>query len=71
MLKRKEFIEKIKPFIGKDIQGFFDEIQEVADWEKCINSLRVSCNTDIYLTGPNAKLLSGEQATYLAGRYGL
>lgn len=48
---------------------FFDEIQEVKDWEKVINSLRVSHNTDIYITGSNSKLLSGELATYIAGRY--
>ncbi len=48
---------------------FFDEIQEVIGWEKCINSLRVSMDCDIYLTGSNATLLSGELATYLAGRY--
>lgn len=48
---------------------FLDEIQEVADWEKCINSLRVVLDCDIYLTGSNAKLLSGELATYLSGRY--
>lgn len=48
---------------------FFDEIQEVAHWEKCINSFRVDFDCDIYLTGSNAKLLSGELATYLAGRY--
>lgn len=48
---------------------FFDEIQEVLDWEKCINSLRVEIDCDIYITGSNAKLLSGELATYLAGRY--
>ncbi len=48
---------------------FFDEIQEVADWEKCINSLRISLDCDIYITGSNAKLLSGELATYLGGRY--
>ena len=48
---------------------FFDEIQEVADWEKCVNSLRVELNCDIYITGSNARLLSGELATYLAGRY--
>ena len=49
---------------------FFDEIQEVKGWEKCINSLRVSLDCDIYITGSNAKLLSGELATYLGGRYG-
>lgn len=48
---------------------FFDEIQEVKDWEKCINSLRVSLDCDIYITGSNANLLSGELATYLGGRY--
>ena len=57
----------------KDIDGkvylFFDEIQEVKDWEKCINSFRVSLDCDIYITGLNAKLLSGELATYLSGRY--
>lgn len=48
---------------------FFDEIQEVTDWEKCINSFRVGLDCDIYITGSNAKLLSGELATYLGGRY--
>ena len=48
---------------------FFDEIQEVTNWEKCINSFRVSLDCDIYITGSNAKLLSGELATYLGGRY--
>ena len=62
ILKRAEHIE------GK-VYLFFDEIQEVADWEKCINSFRVSLDCDIYITGSNAKLLSGELATYLGGRY--
>jgi predicted AAA+ superfamily ATPase len=48
---------------------FFDEIQEVAEWERCVNSLRTAHHGDIYITGSNAKLLSGELATYLAGRY--
>ena len=48
---------------------FFDEIQEVDGWEKCINSCRVDFDCDIYITGSNAKFLSGELATYLAGRY--
>lgn len=48
---------------------FFDEIQEVQEWERCINSCRVEYDCDIYITGSNARLLSGELATYLAGRY--
>ena len=48
---------------------FFDEIQEVEGWEKAINSLRVRYKADIYITGSNSKLLSGELATYIAGRY--
>ena len=54
--------------IGGKVYLFFDEIQEVKDWEKCINSFRVSLDCDIYITGSNAKLLSGELATYLGGR---
>lgn len=46
-----------------------DEIQEVNGWEQVINSLRVDFDCDIYVTGSNAKLLSGELATLLAGRY--
>lgn len=53
----------------KKVYLFFDEIQEVAGWEKCVNSFRVELDCDIYITGSNAKLLSGELATYLAGRY--
>jgi predicted AAA+ superfamily ATPase len=48
---------------------FFDEIQEVEGWEKAINSLRVKFKADIYITGSNSRLLSGELATYIAGRY--
>ena len=48
---------------------FFDEIQEVLSWETCINSFRVEFDCDIYITGSNAKLLSSELATFLAGRY--
>lgn len=48
---------------------FFDEIQEVTGWERAINSLRVKFAADIYITGSNSQLLSGELATYIAGRY--
>lgn len=50
---------------------FLDEIQEVQSFEKVINSLRAKYDTgvDIYITGSNAKLLSGELSTLLGGRY--
>ena len=63
-----ELIIQTQALSGK-IYLFFDDIQDVKDLEKCINSLRIELNCDIYITGSNAKLLSGELATYLAGRY--
>jgi len=48
---------------------FFDEIQEVKDWEKAVNAFRVDFDTDIYITGSNSRLLSSELSSLLAGRY--
>ena len=48
---------------------FFDEIQNVKDWENAINSFKASKNVSIFITGSNSDLLSGELATHLAGRY--
>ncbi|MDR3282169.1 MAG: ATP-binding protein [Candidatus Methanoplasma sp.] len=48
---------------------FIDEIQRVEHWEVAVNSLMVDRDADIYVTGSNAFLLSGELATYLTGRY--
>ena len=57
----------------KDIKGkiylFFDEIQLINDWQKSINSYRIDLDADIYLTGSNSQILSGELATLLSGRY--
>ena len=64
-----ELVRRAAPIKGRKIYFFFDEIQEVERWERCVNSLRVEMDCDIYITGSNAKLLSGELATYLAGRY--
>lgn len=46
-----------------------DEIQQVSNWEKAINSFLVTLNCDIYITGSNAYLLSSEISTLLSGRY--
>lgn len=54
---------------GKMTYIFLDEIQKVADFEKVVDSLYVKPNTDIYLTGSNAYMLSGDLATLLTGRY--
>ena len=48
---------------------FLDEIHDVEEWEKVVNSIRMRPNADVYITGSNSKLLSGELATYLTGRY--
>ena len=65
---RKDVAERIAGISGKAYL-FFDEIQEVDGWEKSVNSFRVEFDCDIYITGSNAKLLSSELTTYLAGRY--
>lgn len=46
-----------------------DEVQEIADWEKAVNSLLEQADTDIYVTGSNSRLMAGELSTYLTGRY--
>jgi uncharacterized protein len=61
--------EILNQYSGKRLYLFFDEIQELASWEELVNSLRVTIDADIYLTGSNSKLLSSELATLLAGRY--
>lgn len=48
---------------------FLDEIQEVAEFQKAVDSLFVKKNVDLYITGSNARMLSGELATLLSGRY--
>ncbi len=54
---------------GKRLYLLLDEVQELEGWEKLVNAIMVDFDVDIYLTGSNAKLLSGELSTYLGGRY--
>lgn len=57
--------------INKDKKTYIllDEIQEVSGWENAVRSFLVDIDCDIYITGSNANLLSGELSTYLTGRY--
>lgn len=67
----KKMFEELKSSIVDDKRYYLllDEIQEVNGWEKVINTLLENFNTDIYITGSNSKLTSGEISTYLTGRY--
>ena len=62
-------VKKRQEAIDGKLYLLFDEVQELAGWEKLVNSLLVDFDVDVYLTGSNAKLLSGELSTYLGGRY--
>ena len=60
--------EKLKGSENK-VYLLFDEIQVVEGWQRVINGIRVSFDSDIVITGSNANMLSGELATLLSGRY--
>ena len=64
-----EYLQALLENISGKVYFFFDEIQLVSDWEQVINGLRVDRDCDIYLTGSNSTLISGDLATLLAGRY--
>lgn len=67
--KLEEYISTKLANVEGKVYLFFDEIQVIPQWEKLINSYFAKGNYDIYITGSNSKLLSGEFATYLSGRY--
>ena len=54
---------------SKKYYVFLDEVQNVLDFQKAVDSLYIKKNVDVYITGSNAYLLSGELATLLSGRY--
>ncbi len=70
-LSSKEMYEELKGEIKDRKKYYFllDELQEVSGWEKAINTLLENCNSDIYVTGSNSKLMSSEISTFLSGRY--
>jgi len=62
------YLTSVLPAEGR-VYVLLDEIQEVTGWERLVNSLMASRRADVYITGSNSRLLSGELATYIAGRY--
>ncbi|MBC2224148.1 ATP-binding protein [Listeria seeligeri] len=68
----ENFRQKLNALLPEDsnkIYLLFDEIQLVEGWQRVINGIRVSYNSDISITGSNANMISGELATLLSGRY--
>lgn len=67
----KELYKYVKEQIKdkKQYYVFLDEVQEVSDFQKAVDGLYIMKNVDVYITGSNAYLLSGELATLLTGRY--
>lgn len=63
-----DYVEK-NIIMGEKNYLFIDEVQEVEEWAKTINSLKVTYELDIYVTGSNSNLFSGFHLTYLSGRY--
>lgn len=74
-LMKLEDAEDLSAYIQENVPSgskkyfLFDEIQRIKNWEKLVNGLRISYDSDIYITGSNSDLLSGELSTHLAGRY--
>ncbi|MBC2288856.1 ATP-binding protein [Listeria farberi] len=67
--KFRQKLDKLLPEDDKKVYLLFDEIQMVEGWQRVVNGIRVSFNSDIIITGSNANMLSGEIATLLSGRY--
>jgi len=64
-----KFVGQHKKKTGEKLYLFIDEVQEIQDWEKAVNSFFADGDADIFITGSNSKLLSSELATLLTGRY--
>lgn len=64
-----KFVREKKTKAGGRLYLFIDEIQEIPEWEKAVNSFLADNDADIFITGSNSRLLSGELATLLTGRF--
>ena len=71
LMERKVLYDYIKERLIPEKMNyiFLDEIQHVGEWQKTVDSLFIKKYCDVYITGSNAYLLSGELATLLSGRY--
>lgn len=67
----QQMYQKLKSSLQPDKRTylFLDEVQEIDNWEKIVNSLATDFNVDIYVTGSNSRMMSSEISTYLTGRY--
>ncbi len=54
---------------GKKTYIFLDEVQEIDNWEKAVNSIVTDFNVDVFVTGSNSRMMSSEISTHLTGRY--
>lgn len=74
MVKRELYLKEIRPFYESKLIRqekhylFFDEIQNVNEFDLVVNSFRATYDVSIFITGFNSRLLSGELATHLSGR---
>lgn len=59
----------LKKSKGRKVYVFLDEVHDMDDWEITVNSLRAKSDIDVYITGSNSRLLSGELASCLTGRF--
>ncbi len=64
-----QYVREKKNAAGGKVYLFIDEVQEIHGWEKLVSSFLADDDADIYVTGSNSQLLSGEYATLLSGRY--
>ena len=67
----KSLYDEIKKKLHSGIKTylFLDEVQEIKDWEKAVNSFMTDFDVDLYVTGSSSRMLSSEISTYLTGRY--